>query len=119
MIPDKINKFYATTGLVVNAIAESKRREDVYLYMQEKLRQHFEKLIPLTDDEFAFVMTLFTLRKFKKHQFLIQQGDAVDHSYFVVSGLLKLSHTDANDKKHILYFAKQGRQPCMPMDLKH
>jgi CRP-like cAMP-binding protein len=75
--------------------------------MQQRLREHFEKIISLTDDEFTFVMTHFTFRKFKKHQFLIQQGDAVDHSYFVVSGLLKLSHTDANDKEHILYFAME------------
>lgn len=80
---------------------------DVYLYMQEKLRVHFEKIISLTVDEFAFVMTHFTFRKYKKHQFLIQQGDAVNHSYFVVSGLLKLSHIDANDKEHILYFAME------------
>jgi CRP-like cAMP-binding protein len=79
----------------------------VYLYMQQKLRDHFEKIISLTDDEFAFVMTHFTFRKFKKHQFLIQQGDEVTHAYFVVSGLLKLSYTDTNDKEHILYFAME------------
>ena len=75
--------------------------------MQQKLREHFEKIISLTDDEFAFVMTHFTFRKFKKHQFLIQQGDDVTHAYFVVSGLLKLSYSDANDKEHILYFAME------------
>ena len=75
--------------------------------MQQKLREHFEKIISLTDDEFAFVMTHFTFRIFKKHQFLIQQGDAVTHAYFVVSGLLKLSYADTNDKEHILYFAME------------
>jgi CRP-like cAMP-binding protein len=75
--------------------------------MQEKLREHFEKIISLTDDEFAFVMTHFTFRKYRKHQFLIQQGDGVNHAYFVISGLLKLSHRDANDKEHILYFAME------------
>jgi len=79
----------------------------VYLYMQEKLREHFEKIIPLTDEEFALAMTHFTFRKYKKHQFLIQQGDAANHAYFVVSGLLKLSHRDDNDKEHILYFAME------------
>ena len=90
-------------------MANSKRERpvDVYLYMQQKLRDHFEKIISLTDDEFAFVMTHFTFRKFKKHQFLIQQGDDVTHAYFVVSGLLKLSYTDTNDKEHILYFAME------------
>jgi CRP-like cAMP-binding protein len=75
--------------------------------MQEKLREHIEKIIPLTDEEFAFVMAHFSFRKVKKHQFLIQEGDAVNYSYFVVSGLLKLSYTDANDKEHILHFAME------------
>jgi len=75
--------------------------------MQTKLREHIEKIVPLTDDEFEFVLSHFTFRKVKKHQFLIQEGDPVNYSYFVVSGLLKLSHTDANDKEHILHFAME------------
>src|ERR1044072_8999581 len=50
-------------------------------YMQEILRQHFEKIITLTDEEFAFVLSHFTFRKFKKHQFLIQQGNTVKHTF--------------------------------------
>jgi CRP-like cAMP-binding protein len=75
--------------------------------MQAKLRQHIEEIIPLTDDEFVFILSHFSFKKVKKHQFLIQEGDPVNYSYFVASGLLKLSHTDANDKEHILHFAME------------
>lgn len=75
--------------------------------MYEKLREHIEKIIPLSDDEFAFVCTHFTIKKFKKHQFLIQKGDAVKYSYFVVSGLLKLVYTDDAEKQHIVSFAME------------
>lgn len=75
--------------------------------MQEKLRTHIEAIAPLTDDEFAFIRAHFTSRKVRKHQFLIQEGDAVHHSYFVMSGLLKLAHIDANGKEHILHFATE------------
>ena len=75
--------------------------------MSIKLREHIEKIVSLTDDEFAFVLSHFTSRKLKKHQFLIQEGDAVSHSYFVVSGLLKLVHTDASGKEHIVSFAME------------
>lgn len=75
--------------------------------LHTKLREHIEKIVPLTDNEFEFVLSNFSLRKLKKHQFLIQQGDPVSHSYFVVSGLLKLFHTDANDKEHIMHFAME------------
>jgi len=75
--------------------------------MQEKLREHIEKIVSLTDDEFAFVASHFTSRKVKKHKYLIQEGDNVRYSYFVVAGLLKLAHTDAKGKEHILLFAME------------
>jgi len=75
--------------------------------MQEKLRQHIEKSIPLTDDEFAFVIGHFSTKKFKKHQFLIKEGDAELYSYFIISGLLKLVHTDQNGKEHVVSFAME------------
>jgi len=75
--------------------------------MQEKLREHIEKIVPLTDEEFAFVLRHFTVKKFKKHQFLIQVGEAVKYYYFVVSGLLKLVYTDDVGKQHIVAFAME------------
>lgn len=75
--------------------------------MHQKLREHIEKIVPLSDDEFAFVLTHFTSRRYKKHQFLIQEGDAVKYSYFVVSGLLKLVYTDDTGKEHIVSFAME------------
>ncbi|HEY1200296.1 MAG TPA: cyclic nucleotide-binding domain-containing protein, partial [Niastella sp.] len=75
--------------------------------MQTKLRAHIEEIVPLTDDEFALILTHFSSRKVRKHQFLIQEGDGVHYAYFVVSGLLKLAHIDANGKEHILHFATE------------
>ncbi len=75
--------------------------------MYDKLREHIEKIVPLSDDEFAFVSTHFTLKKFKKHQFLIQEGEAVKYHYFVVSGLLKLVYTNDTGKQHIVSFAME------------
>jgi CRP-like cAMP-binding protein len=75
--------------------------------MHEKLRKHIEKIVPLTDDEFAFVSAHFTTKKFKKHQFLIQEGDLVKYHFFIISGLLKLVHTDDTGKQHIVSFAME------------
>ncbi|OXA90378.1 Crp/Fnr family transcriptional regulator [Flavobacterium hercynium] len=75
--------------------------------MQANLREHIEKIIPVTDEEFDFISSHFTSRKFKKHQFIIQEGDAVQYSYFVISGLLKLVYTDASAKQHIVSFAME------------
>lgn len=75
--------------------------------MEEKLREHIQKRVPLTDDEFAFVLAHFTLKKYKKHQFLIQEGELVSYSYFVVTGLLRLVYTDELGKQHIVSFAME------------
>lgn len=71
------------------------------------LRKHIEKILPLTDEEFAFVATHFSTRKYKKHQYLVQEGDEVTHCYLVISGLLKLVYNDDNGKDHIVSFAME------------
>lgn len=75
--------------------------------MQAKLREHIEKIVPLTDDEFAFVSRFFSVKKFRKHQFLIQKGDPKVYSFFINSGLLKLVYTDDSEKEHIVSFAME------------
>lgn len=76
--------------------------------MQHPLRRHIEEIIPLTDDEFSFVLAHFKLKKFRKHRFLIEEGEQVPCSYFVVSGLLKLIYTAESGKMHILSFAMEN-----------
>lgn len=71
------------------------------------LRDHIEKILPLTDEELTFVSTHFTTRKYKKHQYLVQEGDEVKYCYLVISGLLKLVYNDDNGKDHIVSFAME------------
>jgi CRP-like cAMP-binding protein len=73
--------------------------------MQNQLRKHIEKIIILTDEEFAVVWSHFTYKKYLKHQFILQEGDPVKYNYFVLSGLLKLVYTDDTAKQHIVSFA--------------
>ncbi|MDN3548198.1 Crp/Fnr family transcriptional regulator [Mucilaginibacter aquaedulcis] len=73
--------------------------------MKKLLREHFEKIIALTDSEFDYIYDHFVFKKIIKHQFLIQQGDRVHNEYFVVKGCLKSYMIDSDDKAHILQFA--------------
>lgn len=75
--------------------------------MSKKLRQQIEQIVSLTDDEFKLVLSYFTEKNFKKHQFLIHEGDYVQYDYFVVKGLLKSSHTNPEGKEHIIQFAME------------
>jgi CRP-like cAMP-binding protein len=73
--------------------------------MTHLLRQHIEKITPLSDAEFDFILSHFTTKKLKKRQFLIQEGDGVPNDYFVLKGCLKAYHTDHEGKESILQFA--------------
>lgn len=75
--------------------------------MSIALRHHLEKTITLTDSEFACILSHFTSRKLRKHQFLVQEEDTVVNDYWVVKGLLKAYHTDEAGKIHILQFAME------------
>ena len=75
--------------------------------MQEKLRSHIEQIVPLTDQEFSFVLSHFTIKEFKKRQFIFQRGENVKCVYFVVSGLLKLIYTDNSANQYIVSFAME------------
>ena len=75
--------------------------------MHQKLKEHIERIVSLTDEEWAFVCSHFSIKKYKKHQFLIQEGELVKYHYFVVSGLLKLVYTDDTGKEHIVSFAME------------
>jgi CRP-like cAMP-binding protein len=77
-------------------------------YHPEKLlRDHIEKVVKLTDQEFEFVIGHVELRSFKKHQLIIQAGDNVKDVYFILSGLVKLSYVDETAKQHIVSFAME------------
>lgn len=75
--------------------------------MLEQLRTHIGKIVPFSDEDFELISSCFTYRKYKKHQFLIQEGGAVPYNYFVLKGLLKLVYTDETGKEHIVGFAME------------
>ncbi|RKS26271.1 CRP-like cAMP-binding protein [Flavobacterium endophyticum] len=73
--------------------------------MSQMLRQQIEKITPLTDGEFDYILSHFTPKKYKKHQFLIQEGEDVPNDFFVIKGCLKAYHVSQDGKEHILQFA--------------
>jgi CRP-like cAMP-binding protein len=72
------------------------------------LRQHIEKIVPLTDSEFDYVLSHFNTRKFRKHQFLVQEGDLVPQEFFVIKGCMKAYMMNGEGKEHILQFAMES-----------
>jgi CRP-like cAMP-binding protein len=75
--------------------------------MSQILRQQLEKIVSLTDSEFDYILSHFVSKKYKKHQFLLQEGEQARDDFFVLSGCVKSYFTDENGKDHILQFGMQ------------
>lgn len=71
----------------------------------EPLIRYFNKLLPLSEEEKSVVEDLFKLRKIKRRQFILQQGEVSKMNTFVVEGCLKMYMVDSNGKEHNLQFA--------------
>ena len=54
----------------------------------DKLRAHIEEITPLTDEEFEFIKPFFSLKRVRKNQYLIHEGDEVKYEYLVLSGIV-------------------------------
>jgi len=70
--------------------------------MSNILREQIDRIVPLTDEEYAFVLNHFSSKKFKKHQIIIREGEYVHNDYFLLSGLMKSSHINPEGKEHII-----------------
>ena len=73
--------------------------------MQHPLRQHIEKITPLSDEEFAYILAHFKQKKVRRNQFLVEVSEPVPHEFFVVKGCLKAFNIDRGGKVHIIQFA--------------
>ena len=73
--------------------------------MLHPLRQHIEKITPLSDEEFAYILSHFNQKKVRRHQFLVDESESVPHEFFVVKGCLKAFNIDREGKTHIIQFA--------------
>ncbi len=71
------------------------------------LKQHITEIVPLTDEEFEFVLSHFAHVKKRKHQYLVQEGEVVNKEYWIIKGCVKSYYLDANGKEHILRFAME------------
>lgn len=71
----------------------------------QPLIDYFNKFLPLSEEEMAFVEEIFKARSVKRRQFILQEGDVCKHNTFVVEGCFKMYLVDPNGKEHNLQFA--------------
>ena len=77
--------------------------------MKEILRSYLaEKHVVLTEEQFSKWTSAFVEKKVKKHEFLLNEGEVSKHSFFTVSGCLRLYTIDGKGKEHIMQFAPEN-----------
>jgi len=76
--------------------------------MYDLFFHHFNKKIPLTDEEQELIKGYLTVKKIRKRQYLLQEGDVCKASAFVENGALRAYTLDENGTEHIVQFALEG-----------
>ncbi|MBD1434387.1 Crp/Fnr family transcriptional regulator [Sphingobacterium sp. DN00404] len=57
--------------------------------MSEILKNHINKFVKISEEEFEEILKFFTVRPVSKKENLLQEGQVCKHHYFVLKGLLR------------------------------
>jgi CRP/FNR family transcriptional regulator len=74
----------------------------------QALITHFTEYLALDAQETLLLSERITVRKLKRRQFILSEGETCKHYNFVVSGCLKMYKPDEAGKEHNLAFAAEN-----------
>lgn len=63
--------------------------------------------VDLNKSDRETVMSFFTYRKFRKHQYILQEGEVATHDNFILRGLCRTYRVDERGHEHILRFTPE------------
>ncbi len=73
--------------------------------MKEHLKTYIQGIVPeFVDQEINLFLKYFKLKKVKKKEFILKQGECVKYETFICEGCLHVFHADCNGNEHTLYF---------------
>lgn len=70
--------------------------------------QNFEKIIALTNEEKALILSKIEVKHYKAKAILLNAGEICKNIYFVNSGILRSYNLNDNIVEHVLHFASKG-----------
>ena len=82
-----------------------------YLYFmneaayKNQLVDYIAQRIEITPEQSDMIANAYSLKSFKKKQFLFEQGKICDIEAFVISGTFRIFYVDSKGLEHVLYFA--------------
>ena len=72
------------------------------------LIEYFNNILPLNDEEKAFVEDTFKERRVKRKEFILEEGQLCKHNTFVLSGFFRTFTIDEAGKERNLQFATEN-----------
>jgi len=72
--------------------------------MYDLLYNHFNKYVSLSEEEFSECRTLFKYKKYRKHQYILQEGEISRYETFIVKGCTRTYEVDDTGQEHIIQF---------------
>lgn len=76
--------------------------------MYELYFRNFNSKVALEEGERQFIESRLTVRKLRKRQYLLQEGDVCKFAAFVEKGVLRAYTIDTDGTEHIMQFAPEG-----------
>ena len=75
----------------------------------QTLLAYIRKLTPLSEPEFEEFKNLFVLKKAKRNQFILREGEICQHIYFILQGSFRLYQINEIGQEQIRYFALENK----------
>src|SRR3569833_3076708 len=72
--------------------------------MHQSLIKSLSKHVTLTEDEAGIIESLFKSKKFRKHQYILQDGEIARYETFIVKGVTRVYEVNEKGQEHILQF---------------
>ena len=76
--------------------------------MFENFRKYLSAKVDLTEAEIQMVQAACVIKKLRKRQYLLQEGDISRHKAFIASGCMRMYRVDENGAEFILRFAVEN-----------
>lgn len=71
-------------------------------------QKYLENKIILTQQELELIESVSAIKKLRKRQYLLQEGDVCRFNAFVCKGFLRYYYVDAKGQEHIMQFAPEN-----------
>ncbi|WP_158799270.1 Crp/Fnr family transcriptional regulator [Pedobacter sp. L105] len=72
--------------------------------MFEILRNQIEKIMPVSEEDMDRLKAIHQIKKVKKGQILLFEGQVCTQTYYIVKGCLRVYRIDNNGDEHVLKF---------------